>query len=116
MRPTRLQLIMANVPALEVYVELQREWSLRTFGEGLRTGGVCNHIREELKEIEENPTDLVEWTDVIILAIDGYWRAGGKPAELMAMLEAKQDKNFLRVFQKPVDENTPSFHTKGIYD
>jgi hypothetical protein len=54
----------------------QREWSEATFGPGVRTLGVTNHIRKELEEIEKDPHDLNEWTDVIILAFDGAWRSG----------------------------------------
>ncbi|WP_231753038.1 dATP/dGTP pyrophosphohydrolase domain-containing protein [Burkholderia sp. TSV86] len=59
------------------YLQRQREFSERTFGPGARTAGVCDHIRKELKEIEANPGDLTEWIDVVILALDGAWRAGG---------------------------------------
>lgn len=68
----------------------QREWSERTFGPGLRTKGVVDHIRKELKEIEDNPTDLSEWVDVIILSLDGAWRAGYSPAEIISGIKAKQ--------------------------
>jgi hypothetical protein len=54
----------------------QRDFSLRTFGPGQRTHGVLDHIRKELAEIEAKPADLTEWVDVILLALDGAWRAG----------------------------------------
>jgi len=92
----------------------QREWSRKTFGEGRRTEGVCKHIESELAEIRSDPADVKEWVDVIILAMDGYWRGGG--SDLERDLTAKMDKNRARSFPKPVDENTPSFHVKGTHD
>lgn len=55
---------------LSGYLKSQREWSAKTFGIGLRTVGICKHIRKELLEIEAEPYDLDEWIDVMILAMD----------------------------------------------
>jgi hypothetical protein len=71
----------------------QAAWSEKTFGPGARTAGVCDHIRKELIEIESDPSDLKEWIDVVILALDGAWRCGGKPGEIIAQIVAKQTKN-----------------------
>ena len=74
----------------------QREFSERTFGPGARTAGVIDHIRKELREIEDKPQDLSEWIDVVILALDGAWRAGYSPEEIVTALIAKQNKNETR--------------------
>ncbi len=71
----------------------QAEFSLKTFGQGARTAGVCDHIRKELLEIEADPLDLKEWIDVVILALDGAWRCGGSPAQIIDGIVAKQSKN-----------------------
>src|ERR1041385_2954295 len=71
----------------------QRDFSKRTFGPGTRSQGVVDHIRKELKEVEADPLDLKEWVDVILLALDGAWRAGHEPAEITEAIEAKQTKN-----------------------
>ncbi len=76
----------------------QREWSLRTFGPGQRILGVLDHIRSELKEIEDDPTDLKEWVDVIILAFDGAWRAGWEPQQIIDAIKAKQLRNEARTW------------------
>lgn len=74
----------------------QREWSERTFGPGPRTLGLIDHIRKELVEIEDDPFDLGEWVDVIILAFDGAWRAGWEPQQIIDAIKAKQAKNEAR--------------------
>lgn len=83
---------------LLAYYSRQIEWSRETFGPALRTKGVIDHIRKELTEIEREPHDLSEWIDVVILAMDGFWRHGGKAEDLMPALLAKQQKNMARVW------------------
>lgn len=81
---------------LEEYIARHREWSYKTFGPGSRAEGLLKHIRKELLEIEADPGDLMEWVDVMILAIDGAWRAGFSPFEVAEALKRKQEVNFRR--------------------
>jgi hypothetical protein len=75
------------------HLQRQRDFSERTFGPGARTAGVIDHIRKELCEIEAEPEDASEWADVVILALDGFWRAGYTPEQIIAAIVAKQTKN-----------------------
>ena len=59
---------------------------------------VLDHLRKELVEIENNPTDLEEWIDVVMLALDGAWRAGYEPHEIADQLSAKLYKNEVRTW------------------
>lgn len=97
--------------SLEEYIEKQREWSLATFGPGLRTGGIVAHIKKELIEIEEEPESL-EWIDVIILGLDGAWRAGYDPDDIVRALVDKQDINFARDWPEPVSQDEPVEHVR----
>ena len=81
---------------IETYYARQIDWSRTTFGPALRTKGLLDHITKELREIASSPHDLSEWIDVVILAMDGFWRHGGKPEDLMPALLAKQKKNMAR--------------------
>lgn len=81
---------------LERHITRQIIWSRKTFGPGRRTLGVIDHIRKELNEIEADPEDVSEWIDVLILALDGAWRAGFTPLEIIEALEAKQARNEAR--------------------
>ncbi len=96
---------------LVAHLYRQRRFSVREFGPGARTEGVCRHIEEELREIREagawaaalvhgsperlraNAALLEEWIDVALLAFDGAWRAGFDPSEVVGMFEAKLTKN-----------------------
>jgi hypothetical protein len=76
----------------------QREWSWTTFGPGNRTKGVLDHIRKELVEIEEDPYDVEEWADLLILAFDGAMRAGHEPQDIINAVKVKQKVNEARTW------------------
>ena len=96
--PLETKIMPHSSADLEAYLHRQWAWSKETFGPALRTKGVIQHITKELREIETKPHDLSEWVDVIILAMDGFWRHGGKPEDLLPAMQAKQDKNFARTW------------------
>ena len=83
------------MPTFDFLAHIRRHmaFSERTFGPGPRAAGVVDHIRKELREIEAAPHDLEEWIDVLMLALDGAWRSGATPEQIVAQLVAKQTKN-----------------------
>lgn len=80
------------------HLRRQAAFSLRTFGPGNRLQGVLDHIRKELVEVEESDGSLAEWVDVILLALDGAWRAGNTPEQIAEAIEAKQARNERRTW------------------
>ncbi|MDM2015305.1 DUF550 domain-containing protein [Mycobacteroides abscessus] len=76
----------------------QRAFSLATFGPGARTKGVLDHIVKELDEIRSSPGDISEWVDVVILALDGAWRAGWEPQQIIDAIIEKQTRNEQRTW------------------
>lgn len=85
-----------NFYDLVEHLERQQDFSLSTFGPGKRTKGIIDHIRKELREIENDPTDLMEWIDVILLGLDGAWRSGNEPQEITQALHDKLERNKAR--------------------
>ena len=79
-------------------LEYQRQWSQETFGPHIREEAIVAHIREELEEVLEDPEDLTEWVDVILLAFDGAMRTGWEPQEVIDGIFAKQAVNETRVW------------------
>lgn len=86
----------------QCFLTEQADFSKKTFGPGPRTEGVIDHIKKELKEIEEDPEDLEEWIDIILLSLDGASRCASKtedsykrvpPEKIINMLQAKFNKN-----------------------
>lgn len=80
------------------HIERQHDFSLRTFGPGARTKGLIDHITKELREIERDPLDLMEWIDVIMLGLDGAWRSGHAPQQIVRALHDKLERNEERVW------------------
>ena len=72
------------------YIRDYRDWSYKTFGGGERLEPVLKHIRKELNEIEENPKDIFEWGDVIMLTLIGATRQGFEPEDIIAALIEKR--------------------------
>jgi hypothetical protein len=97
---------------LAIFLARQIEWSTRTFGGSHRTLGILKHIEKEIAEVKEKPEDLTEWIDIIILAIDGYWRHGGTPETIMRDLMGKAEINYQRVYPMPTSEDEPSEHVR----
>ena len=97
------------------YLNRQIPWSERTFGHSVRTVGITKHIEKELAEIRAAPHDLTEWVDVVILALDGAWRAGYTAEEIAAALERKQAVNMARQWPHACncDPNEPSEHIRS---
>lgn len=97
------------------HLSRQRRWSERTFGPGTRAAGVVDHIRKELREIEASPGDLEEWIDVAILALDGAWRTGASPNEIIEALAGKQAKNEARTWPdwRTADPNRAIEHKRA---
>lgn len=91
----------------------QIEFSIKTFGPANGTAGVIDHIREELAECEETPDDLEEWSDVLILALDGAWRCistydpDASPEEMAHMIIAK----YLYKMNKNKNRKWPDWRT-----
>lgn len=107
----------ASAEAFDFVAHLARqaEFSARTFGPGARVAGVCDHIRKELIEVETSGGDLKEWVDVIILGLDGAWRSGATPREIIAAIVAKQAKNEARTWPdwRTVDLTKAIEHDRG---
>lgn len=100
---------------LTEHLHRQKQFSEKTFGHGARTDGLIDHITKELKEIKDNPLDVYEWVDVILLAFDGAWRAGYSPEEISEAIRDKQAKNECRKWPDWMesDQNKAIEHIKS---
>lgn len=123
----------------------QVAFSRATFGPGPRTEGVIEHVQEELKEVQKvygNPEGRIvipsdwsthteaaeEWTDVVILGLDGLTRAlwAANPSltseqvaeDAVSYIRAKQGKNEKRDWPdwRTADPSKPINHVRGTED
>jgi len=97
--------------SLQKLLEDQILWSMKTFGPAYRTEGILRHIEKECNEARAAPFDLSEYVDIIILAMDLYWRHGGMPDELEEAIAKKQEINRGRTY-RVTDDETPSEHVR----
>lgn len=97
------------------HVARQKQFSERTFGPGHRTEGILRHIEKEMQEIREAPQDIKEWIDIIILGMDGAWRAGFDPQAVAKALEEKQRVNRERTWPdwRKFTKDQPIEHIRG---
>lgn len=77
-------------------VKRQMEFSSEAFGPGARIKGIIDHIRKELVEVEQSGGELEEWVDVVLLALDGAWRAGNTSHQVAGAVQQKIEKNIKR--------------------
>lgn len=95
------------------FVYEQRRFSTQAFGPGPRTMGITKHIEKEIAEIRAAPTDLMEWVDVILLAIDGAWRAGHTSQNIERAMRNKLEINKARTWPdwRSTSEDEPIQHS-----
>lgn len=97
----KYQFMKVGVPesfCLIEHLKDQIQFSENTFGPGTRTKGIVDHIKKELNEILAKPDDLEEWIDLIMLSMDGAWRAGFTPKQIATCLSNKLAKNKVRTW------------------
>lgn len=111
-KPGERQGIYEQPDDLASYVRDHRAWSEKTFLTTTATG-ITKHIEKECVEVRKWPTDLEEWIDIMILAVDGYWRHGGLPEELLPRLRAKQRKNIGRKWVSTGNPDDPVEHDRS---
>lgn len=94
---------------LAQYLLRQMAFSHATFGPGERRKGVIDHMKKELKEVEDGDGAAAEWVDLVLLALDGLTRrlayangGRGNPEEAadtaVRMIVGKLGRNEARVW------------------
>jgi hypothetical protein len=87
----------------EAFAADHAEWSQATFGsDNVRDWtGPLAHLRRELVEIEQQPDDIMEWADALLLLLDASRRAGIHAGTLLGAAEHKLAVNRERTWQPP---------------
>jgi hypothetical protein len=99
---------------IEEYCAEHKNWSQATFGPPtvFDVEKLVTHIGLELEEVRNHPSDVEEWVDIIILAIDGAWRTGHSPEAIQHALIKKQEKNKYRQWNVNPDSSEPNLHVR----
>lgn len=67
-RPHPILLNTSN--ALDLLIEQHTEFSIKTFGKNRDPKGPLKHLLKEVNEVIENPEDVTEFADCLLLTID----------------------------------------------
>lgn len=102
-------------------------WSQKAFGPGFHPERVLKHIEKEIAEVRSQPSDVMEWVDIAILALDGAWRAAGGSNNLLAprtargiaqqvavaLFEKSLTNMHVRIWPKLHNDDAPVEHVRG---
>ena len=88
------------------FAEAQAEWSRATFGSDEERGplGPLKHLAKEVQECLSDPTDKMEYADLLFLVLDASRRAKIPAAELLDCCFQKLEINKARTWQKPTKD------------
>ena len=112
---------------LKQHLIRQMAFSHATFGPGVRTTGVLDHIEKEIKEVRDSNGSAYEWVDIVILALDGltrqlaYCNGDRMDPDYVAhtacnMIVGKQSRNEARLWPdwRTADKNKAIEHNRDI--
>ena len=85
-------------------------WSKNTFKDSTMLSNI-DHLRDELCEIIDNPDDIEEWADAIMLYMNAANFAGHSMDDILKAVHKKYEKNKNREWGEP-DERGVVKHTK----
>ena len=102
---------VSRVGTLEQFWYDQAAWSTATFGHGNGIGAL-KHLKKEVDECLANPSDLVEYADMMHLVFDACRRAGYTYDELADACHKKLAINRARKWGKKV-AGEPCEHIEG---
>jgi len=93
----------------------QKTWSNETFGSVNKRGpiGPIKHLKLEVEELLNEPFDLMEYADCLLLIIDASRRAGYSFEMLARAANEKLQINKMRHYPKP-NGDEPSLHIKDV--
>lgn len=91
---------------MEDFWHRRNNWSELTFGNPADRGpeGPLKHLRKEVSEGLDKPTDLMEYVDMLFLVFDAAWRAGFSYHDLLHGAFAKLAINKKRKWGTPTKD------------
>lgn len=93
MKPKSLQCIVNEI----------REWAQETFGNSTPQRKIA-HLKREINEVLESPSDIIEWADCAMLFFDALTLQGFTVEELQNAMQEKLEINKKREWSKPDHE------------
>lgn len=113
----------AAVTFYEAFTDLmleQGEWSQKTFGTDAERGpvGALKHLSKEALEAAQDPTNITEYADCLILLMDairraGHNREGFKWMDVLRAAKEKMKVNKARNWPAPTASDEPVEHDRS---
>lgn len=91
----------------EEFADAQADWSRATFGSDDVRGpvGPLKHLAKEVGECLSDPTDRMEYADLLFLVLDASRRAKIPANELLDLCFEKLAINKARTWSKPTNDD-----------
>lgn len=115
LQTTVLAVEIQEEPEFDLIAHLKRQFAFseKAFGPSTSTEGIKKHILSELEEIKKDPSDIYEWVDVLILAIDAARREGQTVEEVSKWFESPDKEmvlnNGIQEIQTRLNHSSPSW-------
>ena len=92
----------------------QAQWSQATFGTDSQRGpiGALRHLEKEAREAIDNPRDIMEYADCLLLILDASRRAGFMAGTLVQAAQRKMAINRTREWPRP-ELDVPIEHVRS---
>jgi hypothetical protein len=84
---------------LELMEKDRFEWSLATFPKST-TQSALEHLKDEIKEIEKEPKDVVEYADALALLLEAAGRSGIEVTDILVAYRDKMKLNKSRTWEE----------------
>lgn len=96
------------MPDINKWTEFQNEfseWAFETF-KGQKIDGKLKHMKKEIDEIIENPDDIIEWADVMLLFLNASKQQGLDMDQILDACKEKFEIIKKREWQEPDEDGT----------
>ncbi|HET6346365.1 MAG TPA: dATP/dGTP pyrophosphohydrolase domain-containing protein [Myxococcota bacterium] len=74
------------------YVKAQRDISLRIYGHQRSDHAAVHELQSRLRTVQEDPTSLYGWVDIILAGLEGGLRSGASAYALAQALINRQNE------------------------
>jgi len=102
--------MMSNLD-FTLFQKIHGIWSDQTFGKNRNPIAPLHHLKKEVQEVIEQPNDIKEYADCLLLLMDSARLSGFNMDDLYFAAKAKFKENKLRKWSKP-DENGVCEHIR----
>lgn len=95
--------------SLQKLEDVRSKWAAKTFPSAT-TQSALHHLKEEIKEVEADPTDVMEYADMLMLVMEAARLSGFSADDILKAFAQKHEINKSRIWVK--NRNGSYYHLK----